>query len=561
MAGARLVAAMLVLPGLNASAQSQPVDVAGALRAGRAAVTSSAIDIGSVHHLFDGDTGSLARSAAVNPMQVTLAFDSPVVIARTRIWFLAGPHRWRMETADTPADLDGQTGSYRVALDWATDDDWAWRDRLLVEPVTCRVMRLQLERLTGDDYVHFNAWQLFREDVPFKLTAIGHALGSLELTWNAEPGQWYEVLRSPANPVGWSGEGFHQSQGARTTHIYEAPLPEAAWFAVREAKAEERPSITRRVLVVNIDPVLESHGGQRLNAFLGWNDPRELTTHYLADLEAAAGGYVTWEIAEWVDLDLWPRKADGFSYDDQTYLQSWNDPQQYPWHHPDAVDYDALLDYPLSAPAGRTAHRLAADGEVDEVIYWAHPYAGFFESRMVGSTAYWCNAPALTRSSRLYVVMGLNPERGVGEALHSFGHRCESILRHVYGSWSASAAIDHLWDRFTRVGPVHGVGVAGCGNVHFPPNAGQDYAYAVEAPVLSEADAWLTFPDLSGPTHNIGRTAWGGPDYQRNYLNWWMARFPRAPGRYDDPGNPANHQKLNNWWAYLVDMNEYPESR
>ena len=35
----------------------------------------------------------------------------------------------------------------------------------------------------------------------------------------------------------------------------------------------------------------------------------------------------------------------------------------------------------------------------------------------------------------------------------------------------------------------------------------------------------------------------------------------KKPGRYVDGGNATNDGKLNNWWGYLIDMNEYPESR
>jgi hypothetical protein len=225
------------------------------------------------------------------------------------------------------------------------------------------------------------------------------------------------------------------------------------------------------------------------------------------------------------------------------------------------ADYGVLLDRPLAATGNKSAHQMVTNGEVDEVIWWGHPYAGFYESRMIGRTAYWCNSGPLIRPSKLYVVMGLNSERGVAEAIHSFGHRSESILRHIYGSWSGDGTINHLWDRFTRNGPLHGVGVAGCGNVHYPPNTSTEYAYDDSALVTSEADRWLDFPNLSGGLTNVNASTWGGPDYQGNFLRWWMARFPKAQGRYVDATNTINNGKLNNWWSYLVDMNEYPESR
>jgi hypothetical protein len=198
---------------------------------------------------------------------------------------------------------------------------------------------------------------------------------------------------------------------------------------------------------------------------------------------------------------------------------------------------------------------------VDEVFCFAHPYAGFYESRMVGATAYWCNSPGLVRSCPLCIVMGFNPERGVAEMLEDFGHRTESIISRIYGSWSSTTNINHLWDRFTRVGPKHGVAVAGCGNVHYPPNASADYEYQVAIPVLSEADKWLTFPAMTGTNSTVNAETWGGPDYHRNYLRWWLQHMPKAAGRHNDPANSTNHNKLNNWWGYLVDMNEYSESR
>lgn len=157
--------------------------------------------------------------------------------------------------------------------------------------------------------------------------------------------------------------------------------------------------------------------------------------------------------------------------------------------------------------------------------------------------------------------MGLNPERGVAEAMHSFGHRAESILWRVYGSWSGNASVNHLWDRFTRVGPRHPGATAACGNVHFPPNANADYDYSATLKVSSEADNWLNFPNLSGAAKPISAISWGGPDYHLNFLRWWFARLPRSFGRYADAANAINHGKLNNWWSYTVDMNEYVESR
>ncbi len=554
-----LLAGLLGFPATLHS-QTDQLDVAWALNHGQATVTNSPLDIGRSENIFDGDTDTLARTAAVNPMVVTLSFATPKQLARSRVWFLGDENSWRVETADSVADLDSMSGTFQVALDWTTAAQNTWQDRTFGTPRSCRAVRLKLNRLTRDDYVHLNEWQLFLLDRPFAVTSLRKTNAVARLTWNSSPGQWYAVESSP-DFSHWTNAGFQKAADVSTEFQSPTPPGNRRFFRVRKALPEERPNLTRRVLVLNIDPILEAHGNQRLHEYLGWNDPHALTTNYFAALTAASGGYVNWQVAAWVDLDLWPQKHDGFQYTDTTYLQCWADSETYPWHDPDSADYEPILDLPLTALGNRTAHQIAAAGEVDEIIWWAGPYLGFFESRMVGSTAYWCNAPELVRTSPLYVVMCLNPERGVAEALHSFGHRCESILEHVYGSWSGTAQVNHLWDRFTRVGPAQGVSVAGCGNVHFPPNASNDYEYSVFTPVNSEADEWLTFPNFSGSPASVSAATWGGPDYQGNFLRWWFTRFPKAPGRYVDPANSINNGKLNNWWSYVVDMNEYAESR
>jgi hypothetical protein len=73
-------------------------------------------------------------------------------------------------------------------------------------------------------------------------------------------------------------------------------------------------------------------------------------------------------------------------------------------------------------------------GYIHEVWLFGGPYFGFYESRMVGKGAFWCNAPGLEADSHRFVVMGYNYERGVREMVHNFGHRCESILSMKYGS-------------------------------------------------------------------------------------------------------------------------------
>jgi hypothetical protein len=188
-------------------------------------------------------------------------------------------------------------------------------------------------------------------------------------------------------------------------------------------------------------------------------------------------------------------------------------------------------------------------GEIDEVWLWGFPYAGFWESVMAGPGAYFCNAPPLPEvaSERRFVVMGFNYERGVGEMLENFGHRAESIMRHVYGSWAPEAT--HAWNRFTLYDQV-APGRAACGNVHFAPNSERDYDWGNPRPVWSTCDDWLTYPHLTGERRRVDCAEWGGGDIRAHH-RWWLRHLPRTEGR--------TAGKLNNWWSYVVDPNRFPE--
>ena len=290
-----------------------------------------------------------------------------------------------------------------------------------------------------------------------------------------------------------------------------------------------------KVLVINFGPVFQSSGGRRLHEVCRWNDPRALTDGYIADLAACSGGYVHYWIVEWQDVDAYPVKKDGLCYTDQSYLRCWRGEES--WHHPDAVDYRAIL-WNFRVP------ERVERGDVDEVWLWGFPYAGFWESTMAGHGAYFCNSPPVEeiQTSHLFVIMGFNYERGVGEMLENMGHRAESILRRVYGSWEPEAS--HAWNRFTLYDMI-GPGKAGCGNVHFAPNSKRAYDWGNRRTVWSTCDDWLNYPNLMGQRRRVNSREWGGGDIRAHH-RWWLGHLPRAPGR--------TVGKLNNWWAYVTDL-------
>ena len=136
--------------------------------------------------------------------------------------------------------------------------------------------------------------------------------------------------------------------------------------------------------------------------------------------------------------------------------------------------------------------------------------------------------------------MGFNYERGVGEMLESFGHRAESIMKHVYRRHKGK---DNLWERFTRHEETH-PGEAEVGTVHFAPNSAFDYDWGNPRMVLSCCRNWNNYPDLTGEPEWVNCREWGGGDIRLHH-KWWLSHFPNVSGE--------NSGVLNNWWNYIID--------
>lgn len=374
------------------------------------------------------------------------------------------------------------------------------------------------------------------------LRAIGATPGgSVDVSAGAA---WSSDNTSVAGVVGGVVTGV--SAGTTLVHATFQGFTAQATVSVEGSLPPAPTAYYPRVFVLNSDPLLESQGGQRLHTYAGWGDPRTLTSAYISDLAAASHGWVNQRVTGWVDEDLFPLKEDGFRYDDASYLAGLGGGG---WHDPDGAEYaEAVRHHDLA--------RRADSGELDEVLWFGAPYFGYYESRMAGWGGYWCNSPPMSRvaSTRVSIIMGLNYERGVAEMLHSAGHRSESILSQAYGGWDITQSRTD-WERFT-----HNIGQspdAACGSVHYPPNGTSDYDYENPTPVVSTAIDWLlNFPNLAGETSIIGRDSWGGPDYQRNFMDWWYGHMPHLPGVSTHDGLT----RLNSWWPYLFDLNRYPES-
>ncbi len=337
----------------------------------------------------------------------------------------------------------------------------------------------------------------------------------------------------------------------RTTGFLISTLLLAS-FCGSLAVAQEAVPRYPRLTEISFNPKIESIWGLRLHEVRDWFDPREQIDEYLDGMSVGSNGLMNERLTYYLEMDFWPVKIDGFQYTEEQYLAQ-------EWHQPDGVDYQIILrDYNLARKCDR--------GELDEVAIQGAPYFGYWESNMAGHGGYWCNSSPQQKvaCSKIFIVMGWNYERQV--SLHATGHRVESIMSHVYNGWDVNGDRT-IWDRFgwnigqTTISDVYGVGSA-----HLPANGDDHYDYANPQWVESYAPQWANFtgnetglfPDPAGDTMMVSRTTWGSQpnSFEMAYFIWWYQHMPHVDGRNQLDG----YNRLNNWWEYLWNFNEYPES-
>ena len=334
--------------------------------------------------------------------------------------------------------------------------------------------------------------------------------------------------------------------GGATTTGQPATLPDST---------NEPPQIcSPKVLLVIYNPTMDTATGKKMVEYMNWSRPDDLVSSFISDILQASNGLVRYQIAKRIELDEFPVLTDGFSYTPATYLDvSRNGATP---HNPQGIDYSVLM---------KRFNILAsvADKAFDEVWVLGFPYAGLYESIMGGAGAFWCNAPALPDTAtcaRRFVVMGFSYERQVGEMLHSYNHRCESILAKVFNSqdfltWAyrpgrtpgtvGPGQTLNYFERFILFDLI-APGKAAMGQVHYPPNGVKDYDLGNPNPVQSECYDWLKFPNFKGDVRMISSTEWGGGD-ERAFQTWWLKHLPKVAGRQNGIHN--------NWWQYIANPN------
>ncbi|MBT4646715.1 hypothetical protein HN827_04520 [archaeon] len=234
----------------------------------------------------------------------------------------------------------------------------------------------------------------------------------------------------------------------------------------------------------------------------------------------------------------------------------------------------------------KSISEIVNENKVNEIWFFAGPGYGYYESFMIGPTPFWTNGlvirSPLSRENSFkknIPLMGFNYERGIPEMLHNMGHRIEGTMRsklkeEFKNFWVNKFDIYDISEGYNQEGESINEENAGCGNVHYPPNANIKYSYGNEKIVSSKCDAfYCNYPksltgDLIDSCENenidVNVDTWQQEKYcnikdsHYCYLKWWMSHIPDKGG-YITTDN--SKKIMNNWWKYIFLLDEDYESK
>lgn len=303
-------------------------------------------------------------------------------------------------------------------------------------------------------------------------------------------------------------------------------------------------AVHKKVYVIVYDPLLSN--GKKLSTHMGWNSYLTLNQGTIDLFKQASHNQLWYDIVDTtVVTSGWPVLNDGYQYTEASYLATVNHTISPPSNA--MVNYNAIVNSAQFDICGK-----ANRGEIDEVWIFNGPWFGFYESTLVGPGAYWYNSgpvPGPYSCNRLIPIMGPNPERGVAEEVHNFGHRYESTMQKVYGQWQQNRTANS-WEKFALVKSLSpSYAYSGCGNTHFPPNGTSDYDYTNTSSISSNCSDFSNYPNLHTPTsvlQPVNCSLWGCTHL--DYLGYWFSHVPSSSGCGSD--NVAN-----DWWKYISNPN------
>lgn len=309
--------------------------------------------------------------------------------------------------------------------------------------------------------------------------------------------------------------------------------------------AKDNTVISKKAYVLVYDPILKTKGDVRLSDYAKWKPYSTQVAEAITFFDQASEGTLKFLVAETREInDKWLVKEDGFTYTEEQYLDIIENGAEP--HRPDIADYYQFLNDPALDICGKYNR-----GEIDELWLFGGPWFGFYESAMATKPEYkgfYVNGPTFNQTT----CNGLLPIGIPGG--HTFGHRLESTISYVFGSWEMEKN-DHRWNwyGFNRAQSPQ-ANSYGCGSVHYAPNSRTNddaYVYWINDTVNSYCEAFgdnptLSLEELMAQAKPTSCATWGCN--ASGYEMWWWKNIPRHVGVGPDG-------KLNNWWKYTFEPN------
>lgn len=547
--------------------QMKPIDIAAGLAdSSITAIVYPEFNFNTIENVFDGNQLTEAVVQNSDSLTITLDFTKPILIGKSKIFFW-NDGVWSLDAADSLDDLSSMSGSYRSIFNNNACSFFTW-DSLEFDAVRYRFIRLKAKNLSNNS-VYLGEWKLYN---PFSLVSLqispepARLLSGTSLQLNVKAiGNDSELYSLPADgPIFWNTAdpsivtvdefGIARGHALGTTKIfvsYESLTDTVTAMVLPDfASTNAEPLIIHVALVVQ-DQIIDFTNNRKIHEVRGWADPYTLVAQIIQEFDEVSGGVIRFKVIEThEDQTIFTRLSNEFmTLDTLQYFYSSNS-HLYGRNTVGTLqnlaeiqglvkfDYNALIDY-YNFDQKRNA------GVIHEVWVYGPPFGGMYESQLVGPNAFWYNSPPLDHPGleKLISIMGWNYERGVAEAIHSFGHRTESAMVQAYGGkWDVHSENPTSWDIFTRI-EKDLPGLSHIGNIHFPPNGASDYDYSNTRYVITYADNWKRYPILLDQTRRINCQEWGCTGL--GYLRWWYSHLPRFTGITDGV--------LNNWWHYVVD--------
>jgi len=317
--------------------------------------------------------------------------------------------------------------------------------------------------------------------------------------------------------------------------------------AINQIDQPTPSTITKKVLVLNYDPIIESEGNIRLHevfragyhGYAPWNNPDFLVSEYISAIKEVSHNIVNYEVINQVDIDGFPPKKNGLPTDEVDYLACVRNSYDTRVFLPHYSTCDgSTMDYNKMLSDNQVCEQLNS-GTIDELWVFGGSYFGKWEANMAGVGAFFTNGPVVqnTTCQKQLNIMGFSYARKVMEMLEDFGHRSEGTMRQV-----SSVTNTDVWSKFIKY-ELASPGEAACGTVHFPPNGTKDYDWSNVSPVSNYCKDWLNYPNLTGTKTTFTCEEWGCTGLGRH--KYWLSHLPYSDG--------STNGVRNNWWSYIVD--------